>query len=134
MNKPYENRDLWIFRAFVFSFIVFVFFAFNSTENSNIGFEGSTTTASTISYVDYSAILVPSIGIFDYDKLNIVSKNSFVYYVPNYNYSISLKSRETNELQKLCDSQFLKHKPVVITFLPLLKSSQGNGDDPILIS
>ena len=134
MYKQYENRDLWIFRAFVFSFMVFVFFTFNSTENNTTGNEVSTTTASIISYTDYSAILVSSTGLIDYDKLSIASKTSFVYYVPNFEYSLSLKRRVTNELQKLCDSQVLNHMPAVKKLLPLLQYSPGKGDDTVLIS
>ena len=134
MNRNYENREFWILRAFIFSFVLFVFFAFNSSGNSNDTFENNTASASATSFSINSAILVPSPDFFSSFTLKISSDYSFSHYAQNYNHFLSCKDKETTVLQKEWDTLFLNHKHIQEKFFSLPRCSPGSMDDYPTIS
>ena len=134
MNRNYENREFWILRAFIFSFVLFVFFAFNSSGNSNDTFENNTASASATTFSINSAILVPSADFFSSFTLRISSDINLPHYAPNYNHFLSCKDKETTVLQKEWDALFLNHKHIQKKFFSLPRFSSGSMDDYLTIS
>ena len=134
MNRNYENREFWILRAFIFSFALFVFFTFNSSENSNDTFESNTASASATSFSINSAILVPAADFFSSFTLRISSDYNFSHFAPNYKHFLSYKDKETTVLQKEWDALFLNHRHIQERFICLPRCSSGSMDDYPVIS
>ena len=134
MNRNYENREFWILRAFVFSFALFVFFAFNSSGNRSDIFKDNTASASSSSFSINSAILAPTADFFSSITLRISSDYNLPHYAPNYYHFLACKDIETTVLQKEWDALFLNHKHILEKSFTMPRYSSGSMDEDFTIS